>query len=200
MKNIIFDLGQVLVQVLFHDFRIKFAEAFNTNVDILAEETVDGAHIDFMVGKISPDEFHRMTCERFHHFISLHDFKKLWLGMLGGKVEGTDEIVAGLRRKGHHLHLLSNVDQWHFEFCQNNFPVLKHFEKKFVSYQMKLKKPDQEIYELVVSELKASADECLFIDDKQENVVAAQTVGMDAIQFSDAFQLKTVLNRKGIIF
>ena len=198
-KFIIFDLGQVLVKVLFPEFLQKFAAEFRINPSELMENRHNGAHIDFMVGKISPEEFHQQTCKHFNHEISVKQFKTLWLQMLGEEIVDTGVIVNDLIQKKYNLALLSNVDPWHFEYCEHKFPVLNKFTKKFLSYEMEMKKPDLAIYERVAKDLKAKPEECLFIDDMMENVDAAKLVGYDAIRFVDPDQLRTELVEKDIL-
>jgi 2-haloacid dehalogenase len=198
-KFIIFDLGQVLVKVLFQEFLQKFVAEFRINPSELMENRHNGAHIDFMVGKISPVEFHQQTCKHFNHEISIKKFRALWLQMLGEEIIDTGKIINELERKKYNLALLSNVDPWHFEYCEHKFPVLNKFTKKFLSYEMEMKKPDLAIYKQVAKELDVTPEECLFIDDMPENVDAAKQVGFDAIRFVDPDQLRTELVEKDIL-
>ncbi|MBC8186212.1 HAD family phosphatase [candidate division KSB1 bacterium] len=198
-KFIIFDLGQVLVKVLFPEFLQKFAAEFRIDPSEITDNRHNGAHIDFMVGKIPPEEFYQKTCKHFNHDISIKKFKALWLQMLGEEIGGTGLIINELEKKNNNLALLSNIDPWHYEYCERTFPVLNKFSKKFLSYQMKMKKPGLEIYQQVAKELFAKPEECLFIDDLLENVEAAQQVGYEAIQFIDPGQLHGELVNRGIL-
>jgi len=198
-KYIIFDLGQVLIEVAFPEFVQKFAEEFSIDSALLTQNKNNGVHIDFMEGKVSPEEFHEKICKYFNHFISIERFKKLWLQMLGKQINETALIVDDLYEKKYNLVLLSNVDPWHFEYCEQNFPVLQKISTKFVSFKLKMKKPDLQIYRHVAKELEAKPEECLFIDDIVQNIEAAQQVGFDGIQFTDAKQLRENLVKRGIV-
>jgi len=198
-KFIIFDLGQVLVKVLFPEFLLKFSAKFQIDPSEITDNRHNGAHIDFMVGKISPVEFHQKTCEHFNHDMPIKKFKALWLQMLGEEIDGTGVIIDELEKSNCNLALLSNIDPWHFAHCQENFPVLNRFSKKFLSYEMEMKKPDLEIYQQVANELHAKPEECLFIDDLVENIEGAKQVGYDTIRFINPGQLRSALMDRGIL-
>ena len=189
-KVIIFDLGQVLVNVAFADFVEKFASEFDIEASEIMKIRENGAHIDFMKGTISGEEFHQVTCDYFNHFIPIEKFKSLWLQILDGQIAETAEIVSELCQKGYNLALLSNIDQWHYEYCERTYPIMKKFEKKFLSFRLRMKKPDEEIFIKVANELNTKPENCLLIDDKIENILAAKQVGFTAIHFVNAAQLK----------
>ena len=199
IQHIIFDLGQVLIQVTFAEFLKKFAAEFRIDMSQMTGNRDNGAHIDFMVGKISPQEFHRQLCSHFNHFITIDNLRQLWLNMLGDEISESRLIIDKLHKKKYPLALLSNVDPWHFEYCQNNLPVLNRFSHIFLSYQLKMKKPDLEIYQTVADKLQSQAQHCLFIDDMVENIEAAKEMGFEVIHFVDAEQLEKDLRAKNIL-
>ncbi len=199
IKHIIFDIGQVLVKVNFNEFLFRFLAEFKLNMTELTENLDNGAHIDFMKGKISGEEFHRKTCEHFNHQISLTDFRQLWLRILGGQINETVLIVEDLYQQQHQLSLLSNIDAWHFEYCSSSFPVFEKFDKKFLSFQMGLVKPDPEIFKQVAVGLNAEPVHCLLIDDKIENINAAHNVGFEVVLFADSEQLRRDLQLRGLL-
>ncbi len=75
---------------------------------------------------------------------------------------------------------------------------LSFFEDTFFSDEMRIKKPDPEIYKKVLDKIKLEAKECLFIDDKEDNIEAANNIGMKTILFQDIDQLKQTLRSLGI--
>jgi len=199
IRHVIFDIGQVLIDVLLTEFLEKFAAAFQVDPSVIISNSQNGAHIDFMTGKVSGEEFYQRTTQHFNYSIPLQDFKNLWIQMLGEQKDDTARIVKLLSEKNYNLSLLSNIDPWHFEYCEQNYPVLKAFNRKFVSFKLKLKKPDPEIFIKVASELKSDPQDCLLIDDKLENVDSAKKVGFQAVQFIDAGQLREWLKKRGIL-
>jgi 2-haloacid dehalogenase len=61
-----------------------------------------------------------------------------------------------------------------------------------------LLKPEPEIYDLLLTRYGLKADDCIFIDDSQENVQGARAVGMHAIHFVESMDLAAELRRHGI--
>jgi len=197
-RHIIFDLGQVIVQVDLPSFLTRFSREFHVDASELISDERNGAHSDFMMGKLTGEEFHRITCQHFQHFISLEKFKAIWLSMLVGEVAGMSDIVTELHNQQYPLALLSNVDPWHYEYCQQNLPVLQKFGQKFLSYQLKLKKPEPGIFFAVTERLKAKPEQCIFIDDSETNIRAARALHFQTIRFQNAKQLREELSALGI--
>jgi len=198
IKQFIFDLGQVLVKVDLEPFIYQFAKEFKIEPFVLKNSQNDDAHQDFMMGKLSGEEFYRMTCDHFNHFVPLDRFKQIWCSMLVGEIEGTADIVNRLHEKKYSLSILSNTDPWHFEYCEQNMPTLQKFNQKFLSYELKKKKPDHDIFLSVVQALGIEAERCLFIDDSEKNVESAKNLNFLTIHFQNAEQLQCELKELGI--
>lgn len=199
IQHVIFDLGRVLIEVDLKPFAAEFCREFDIDPADLSEDQGNGAYLEFQLGKITEEDFHRLTCARYGRFVPLPRFKEIWVSMLGGPVAGTSELVDQLRNRGLFLSLLSNTDQWHFEYCQEKIPALKRFDRKFLSYEMHMKKPDAEIFWAVAEQLKAEPDQCLFIDDLKDNIEGASRLGFHTIQFHDAETLKQGLQQLRLI-
>ena len=90
----------------------------------------------------------------------------------------------------HRLILASNTDPIHFAHSVEHYPVLKNFERYFLSYEMRLTKPDPAYYRDVLDRLDVPAGDCVFIDDRTENVEAARGVGIASIRFISVDQLE----------
>lgn len=198
IKHIIFDLGGVLVKVDLKPFIDQFSKAFKITPDELKKNENDGAYLDFQIGKINGADFHRITCEHYDQFIPINRFKKIWESMLVGQVDGTVEIINKLHKKKYALSLLSNTDSWHFEYCEKIIPDLHNFEHKFLSYDLKMKKPDAEIFLTVAEKLGTKPEQCLFIDDLEPNIASAKSLNFQTILFQEAEQLRRELRNFGV--
>ena len=192
-KYIIFDLGQVIVDVDLKTFLINSSQEFKIDPAILTNNQDDGVHEDFMIGKINGDEFHKRTCERFNHFVQIERFKDIWDTMLRGEIDGISDIIEKLHQQKYSLAVLSNTDSWHFEYCKINFPVLQKFERIFLSYELKMKKPDSEIFLKVTKELNIDPNDCVFIDDSTANIAQAEKLNFRVVHFKNAEQLSQEL-------
>ncbi|MDF0514710.1 HAD family phosphatase [Agromyces sp. H3Y2-19a] len=102
---------------------------------------------------------------------------------------GTLAVVHALAAGGTRLALLSNAGADYAGWLRHgSFAPL--FERVFVSGELRLVKPDAEIYEHVIDELGIQASDLLFVDNKSENVEGARAVGGDGHVFTDASGLE----------
>lgn len=113
------------------------------------------------------------------------------------EVPGSLEIVKRLRKQGFQVALLTNVRKDKAEVIRK-LGYYEYFEPAILSCDVNCVKPDPKIYKILLDKLNASPEECLFIDDKRENVNAAQDLGLDVICFLSAEQLSKELQKRGI--
>ena len=84
--------------------------------------------------------------------------------------------------------LLSNTNPYMMEWVEseafdgNGHPVSYYFDHCYLSYQMKLMKPSEEIFREVLHQERLIASECLFVDDGPRNVAAASRLGLRTMQ------------------
>jgi len=93
--------------------------------------------------------------------------------------------MAALRDEGYRMALLTNnVREWE-PLWRAMAPIDEIFELVVDSAFVGMRKPDREIYELTLARLGVAAEHCLFIDDVEENCVAAREAGMAAVCYRD---------------
>ncbi len=198
IKIIVFDLGGVLVELDYNQFLINISEEFNITIEEIVDNIDSETHKKYMKGILSTEEYVDITCKKYNHSISFDRFKELWTTILKGQNDPVAQIVTNLQQN-YEMALLSNVDPWHFTYCKNNYPIVSTFQKKFLSYEQQMLKPDPVFFQYVVNELNYSPEQCLFIDDLEENVQAAKEVGYQTIQFKNASQLYRNLTNLNLI-
>ena len=82
------------------------------------------------------------------------------------------------------LALLSNdLSEWS-RYLREKFSINSLFDTVVVSGDVKLKKPDPEIFNLILKKLSCPASDCIFVDDRRKNLDAAQALGMEVILFN----------------
>lgn len=90
------------------------------------------------------------------------------------------DYIRDLRSRGYQVHLLSNTNEAHWmraaESCFGGHPE-EFFHSLFLSQEMHMAKPNDDIFLAVLSRLQAAPEECLFLDDTQANVDAASALG-----------------------
>ena len=103
--------------------------------------------------------------------------------------------VVDLKAKGYHIYLLSNYSQEMFEKHTKGAAFLKVLDGGVISYQIHAIKPDHEIYETLLKRYGLKPEECVFLDDRLENVEGGKRAGMEAVQITSREMLHGLLNQ-----
>lgn len=106
--------------------------------------------------------------------------------------------VIALQNAGFRTAILSNMVWELMEYMRQEFGWLAHFQHHTWSCELGIGKPDPAIYLHTCEKLDVLPSETLFLDDKHENVAAAEKVGLQAIQFSSVDQLRKDLEARGL--
>ncbi len=107
--------------------------------------------------------------------------------------------VAAVQDAGLRTAILSNMGEELLRYMRQEFGWLGRFDHHTWSCELGIGKPDPEIYRYTCRELGVAPGEALFLDDKPENIAAAESVGMQAIQFTTAEALEAELERRGLL-
>ena len=186
IKNIVFDLGGVLVDL---DFKaaingLQQAGFANVKEQLMAFDR-GGIFQKFEVGEITADEFRTAIRENSTVTLTDEEVDNLWNLMLLEIPREKLELILELRSK-YMVYLLSNTNAIHWDYvCKNafnyrGFRMEDYFEETFLSFEMHLAKPNKAIFEKVLSEANLLPEETLFIDDSEANCKAAEEVGIHA--------------------
>lgn len=116
-----------------------------------------------------------------------------WLGMMGGQIDGMYDIVKDLKDKGYHIYGLTNWAAETFNMVKDMYPVLSLMEGIVVSGEEKVIKPSPEIYRILLERYALKPSECVFIDDNENNVKAAEALGIKGIRMVSREALITSL-------
>jgi FMN phosphatase YigB (HAD superfamily) len=95
--------------------------------------------------------------------------------------------------------MLSNTDVMRFGFIKDRFPEVLLFDEYVLSYEVGYVKPDPRIYEIAVDKAEVSPNECLFIDDRRENIEAARQLGVQTIHCREDSDLEASLRTLGLV-
>ncbi|MGD0018257.1 MAG: HAD family phosphatase [Candidatus Limnocylindrales bacterium] len=121
-----------------------------------------------------------------------------WFEMLGGSLEGTVAILRELRRAGVRTYALSNWSAETFPGTQARYPFLDELDGVLISGDVKVGKPDPAIFREFLARFALTAQSTVYIDDWEWNVTAAAGLGMVALRFTDAAQLRSDLRSLGL--
>ncbi len=114
-----------------------------------------------------------------------------WEEMLGGPISPTVDLLEKLyHEKKYPLYALTNWSAETFPIAQRRYQFLNYFKGILVSGQVKLKKPDPKIYQMLRTRFGVNPFKTLFIDDNVRNIEAARAVGFHTIHFVGSEELE----------
>ena len=186
IKNIIFDLGVVLIDLDYgrseKAFRLFLNGQYDDAYQKLSENDV---FINFEKGLISEESFinalQRAVTPAPDPKMIIDAWNLMLIGIPGRRLAFLKELG-----KKYRLFLLSNTNAIHMawirkhlrrDHCVRNFDT-RFFEKAYYSFELHMRKPDKEIFDFVLEDAGVIASETLFIDDKEENTIAAEKLGI----------------------
>ncbi len=118
---------------------------------------------------------------------------------LTGTVPGTSAVVAELAQAGVRLLGLTNWSDETFPVAQRRFGILRRLEAIVVSGRERLAKPDPRLYRLLLDRYQVDVASAVFVDDNASNCAAARDLGLTAIRFVDADDLRARLVAAGML-
>ena len=203
-KNIIFDLGNVLVK-LNPEGCIGAFKAIGMGELVDSNPQSEGMKLmsKLGVGMITTEEFCEAARKLTGTDVTNGEIIDAANKMLVEIPDEKKERLLQLKKAGYRLFLLSNTIDVHWDYCvEHLFPyqsygVEDYFEQCFLSQKMHLAKPDARIYEEVIRLANIHPDETLFIDDLKENCEAAEKLGIHTFQnvkFDDWLALTLITN------
>ena len=184
IKNLLIDLGGVLVNLDRQRCIHRFQELGLPNVEELLDiQNLNGLLMQQEKGLITPSEFRNGVRDMIGKAVSDQQIDDAWNSFLVDIPTYKLDLLLKLREK-YVVYLLSNTNPIHWEWtCEHSFPyrtfkVEDYFEKTYLSFEMKLAKPDPEIFKAVIEDAGIEPKETLFIDDSEANCKAAHNLGI----------------------
>lgn len=143
-----------------------------------------------------------MKDDKFFDFIRImsksnmtsKQLQDLYYSCKGGIYKETIELIERLKSEGYEVGLLSNLRPIDYEWLSKNMD-LSLFDKRFLSYRLKMCKPDEEIFKYVIDELTPNF---YFLDDSKKNIETAQKLGIHGIQITGDEITSIQVTDKGI--
>lgn len=198
IKTVIFDIGNVLVGFQWEKYYKSFG--FSEEVEKrLAEATVlseDWGELDrgaltteeviarFVQNDPGIEEEIYRVSENIGGMIERYEYARPW--------------IKELQQKGLQVLVLSNFSQKAHRECAEALDFLEDVDGGILSYQDKLVKPMPAIYQLLLERYGLKGEECVFLDDLQENLDGAAAFGIHTIRFTDRESAVEELKKLGI--
>ena len=183
IKNIIFDLGNVVVKLKWNKVIDKYAKKPEAK-KILTEVIFDSEEwILLDLGTITKDYALSQMLSKLPQ--SLHDACK---GIMTDWCEGLEindniiELLKNIRKNSYKTYILSNAPLEIPEFLENA-NLIQYFDGQVISAEEKVSKPDRKIYNILLDRYNLIPEESVFLDDKLENIQAAIQVNINGIVY-----------------
>jgi len=199
VKNIIFDLGNVLLNLDF-DASIKAFQKLGLNKDVLDNNQAysDPVFYELEVGKITPEVFRNRVRKVLNNPAATdRQIDDAWYAMILDIPEDRVNTVQKLR-ENYNVYLFSNtnkihIDRLHPEFKKQHgidFPSL--FVKDFYSHEIHERKPDLSSFNKVIELAGINPEKTLFVDDLEKNIIGAQKAGLQTFWLKEGLEMKEV--------
>jgi len=199
INAIFFDLGGVLVTSVFRQLEPWLAEQTGSSPKRVKEIRLEYWR-DYELGHISGKDFFEKILSDLDATLDPAELVEKGKSFTS-VVEDTLDIIKGLRSTGkYRLGVISNNTVEWAAYAGDDLGISDYFDVWITSCDEGIKKPHREIYELAAEKVWIPIEECLFIDDKEDNVEGAIEAGMQGIVFENTKQLKYALKALGIEF
>lgn len=198
IKNVIFDVGKVLVEweplvamkkLGFDDETAKAVAAATTDSPEWDESDRSvGTDEEILAMLIGNAPEYEKEIRTFWENISLpiyqYDYARAWIRELKGK--------------GYGVYILSNYGRWTYQNTTEALSFLEYVDGAVFSYQVHQMKPEPEIYQTLLTKYGLKAEECVFLDDRQVNIDGAKAQGMEGIVFTSYEEAVERLKEYGV--
>lgn len=187
IKNIIFDLGNVIIDIDPDETSRRLRKYFDLEYDFFKNK-MSQTFLDYEVGLLTEKEFSSALAQHAPAEISAEEVLEHWNSMLLDIPESRLKMLEELS-PNYRLYILSNTNYTHMKwvrhFLEHNFGR-SNFEqwgviKAYLSHELGARKPDRESYEKVLEMEKMNPQETLFIDDHPDNIQAAKVLGIQSV-------------------
>ncbi|MBR3642795.1 MAG: HAD family phosphatase [Lachnospiraceae bacterium] len=194
LKNVIFDIGEVL---------LSYRWNYVLEVSGLSEEEgervgklifADPIWNDLDAGKVTLDEARKMYADKYPKDAKSIAFFLDHPELMPLPREEVWEKLKELRAAGYKTYILSNYGKELFEMHVGSAPFLKDMDGGVISYQVHVCKPDAKIYRKLIEKYGLIPEECLFFDDRIENVNGAIACGMQSMMVTSEAELIRIMN------
>lgn len=186
-----------VMETLVHEpFYREMPAHFGLSLEQLIAAKHPSAWVEFELGRIDEGEFLRgffRDGRAFDHaaFLAAVHGAYRWM-------PGMEALLGELAGAGYALHALSNYPVW-YHAIEARLGLARFLAWSFVSCDTGLRKPDPEAFRQAVRRLGCAPGDCLLIDDRPENCAAARALGLAAIEFRGAEELRDELVRRGLL-
>jgi len=198
IKNIVFDFGGVLVDWNPEYF---YQTVFDDNTELhhfLNEVCTLDWNLEQDRGRTFEEGIKKLQKKHPDYKEEIAMYLEGFDVMLKEEISDNTQLIEPLK-ENHHVYGLTNCSAETITIIEDKFSFPHKLEGIVVSGREKTVKPHARIYEILLERYNLNAEECVFVDDRKENIEGAQKVGLKGIHFSDGTNLKKEFEKLDII-
>ena len=192
LKNIVFDLGNVLVKFDSNELIYSF---FNERQEEVKSFYFDSLWNEYDQGLYSVEEMIEKGVKQFPELeLSVKKLMYHWTEFVI-PLKDNVAFIKDLKRLGYNVYILSNIPEDDTKYLRS-CGVFDNIDGGVFSYEYKKIKPDPEIFHILLKKYDLQASECLFLDDRKDNVVVASNLGFETIEVKDSSKVIDLIKEK----
>ena len=199
IEAVVFDLGGVLIDWNpRHLYRKIFDGDEEAMERFLAEVCTPEWNARLDAGRPFAEAIAELSAAHPEHAELIGYWRTRWPEMVGAAFEGTVEIVRELKAAGLRTYALSNWSAETFPATRDRFGFLDELDGILISGEVRMAKPHPEIFHELIARFGLNPERTVFVDDWDRNIATASDLGLVAVRFFDAEQLRHDLRALGL--
>lgn len=192
IKWILFDLSGVVASLNFMKL-----EGYTMDSRFFSQVELEGffntkEYTNYMLGTLSHEQCVGRYIKRNKLDLSIEEFNELLIKDIA-PIQGMLPLVEKLSHQ-YKIALATNEGKVVAKLKIEGSEILPYLSKILASYRLRELKPSIAFFKKSLEIIHAKPEECIFVDDRQENVNAANTIGMKGVLFKDTAQLEKELD------
>ncbi len=200
---IVFDVGAVLIEIDLEAPVVALAKLTGIEQSRIKEFFSENFHLtgspwtheSYQTGKINTVEYLEILRTYLENKVTESDLKEAIYLVLGKEKEDVLQMLKELA-KNYKIACFSNTTPLHWDKLKTYCNFYQHLKGECTSFGVGEVKPRSQAYIEMLKALGASADQVIFIDDSKRNVEAAEKLGIAAVHFTNAVELKQQLSTR----
>lgn len=199
IDTVIFDIGNVISR---WDIRFLYEKLIDDPQELewfLKHVVTPEWHFQHDAGRAFADTSRELISQFPDHADLISLFQSRFNETNPGEVAGVAELIQQLHGADIPLFGISNFSAEFWPHFREGKPVFDHFQDIVISGEENLVKPDAAIYQLALDRFGVAAGQCLFIDDRRDNIEGAEALGIKGHQFQDAEMLEAELKALSLL-
>ena len=195
IHNLVFDFGGVIYQIDFNRQKKAFSDIGIQGFEKLySQANQNSLFCDLETGKLSEHDFREKLADLIGKSMSQEKIDELWNSILIDYFHDNVSLLQKLQSR-YRLFILSNTNSIHYQFYAGQFmnkygfDLNELFEKSYWSFKIGMRKPNNDIFEKIITENGLTRQNALFIDDTIQNIKSAEQFGLTSYHLKKAHDL-----------